>query len=334
MGIQSTNDWIESLLPGIYPTEATLAILKIAYRLVELLAAKSRPETIGDIHLRIGQLPEKEIRNTVLPSRPNKQIRIRDAAQHEVRCENVLVDLIGFELTALNAARKLPRSMDDFQPAAVRNSHDQRHPLVAGRTVDRIGELSTRCRRQLTQVPNGIQPDVVLRQRLRLLTNRVHQQLHQRVHFRFRTIPVLRAEGVKRQVLDAQLRAGLRNVSDRLNALVVTYHSTVTALARPSAVSIHNNRDVTRNGSPLHEFALQSGVTIRSGFAVYRKIAFHHSVVLETQNIIENDERHERQQEKHSNLLRNHAESDRWLSPRNALVEKEYEMTAIKNRYR
>src|SRR5439155_1275276 len=85
------------------PAEATLALLIESQRLEELALAEIRPERVGDVDLRVGDLPEEEVAEAHLAAGPDEQVGIRDARGAEVAADDGRGDLLGAQLAAAHA---------------------------------------------------------------------------------------------------------------------------------------------------------------------------------------------------------------------------------------
>src|SRR5207253_1227756 len=74
-----------------------------------------RPELVDEDKLCVRELPEQEVRDAKLATRPDQQVRVGQLRGVEVRREHVLVDL-----TRLDAALDEPaRCLHELGPAAV-----------------------------------------------------------------------------------------------------------------------------------------------------------------------------------------------------------------------
>src|SRR5687768_611169 len=63
-------------------------------RLVEVLAAELRPEHVGHPELRVGDLPEEEVRDAELPRRADAEVHVAHRRVVEARRERRLVDVL------------------------------------------------------------------------------------------------------------------------------------------------------------------------------------------------------------------------------------------------
>src|SRR6056297_2816397 len=75
----------------------------------------------------------------------------------------------------------------------------------------------------------------------------MRKQAHQCADFGFGTLPILGAEGVKGQVLDADFAGGLEGGFDGFGSGAVPFDPRFAAVCRPATVAIHDDGDVLRD---------------------------------------------------------------------------------------
>src|SRR5216684_7598616 len=75
------------------PAVAALARLKVDDRFEEIAAAKIGPEDFGDVDLRVGDLPEQEVRDAQLAAGADEEIGVVEVGGVEMIGEELLVDL-------------------------------------------------------------------------------------------------------------------------------------------------------------------------------------------------------------------------------------------------
>ena len=68
---------VQNILFSLYPAVTTVPLIIIFDRFDEAAPVKIRPQHICEIKLRIGQLPEKEIRYPLLTAGTDQKVRIR-----------------------------------------------------------------------------------------------------------------------------------------------------------------------------------------------------------------------------------------------------------------
>lgn len=76
----------------------------------------------------------------------------------------------------------------------------------------------------------------------------MHQQAHQAGDFVGGTLPVFRAEGKQREIVNAACRAGFDNLANPTRATDMAERARHAALGGPAAVSIHDDGHVLRHG--------------------------------------------------------------------------------------
>src|SRR5262245_16580976 len=112
------------------PTEATLPQLELAQRFEELPFAEVRPQRLGDVDLRVGDLPQQKVRETHLATRPDQEVGIGDSGGAEALRDRVLVDGLRRDLPGLHAGRDLLDGDRDLRASAVRQRQDHREAGV------------------------------------------------------------------------------------------------------------------------------------------------------------------------------------------------------------
>src|SRR5687767_13613403 len=85
-------------------TEPPLAALEVRDCVEELALPEVRPQGVGDVDLRVRDLPEKEIADAHLAARANEQIGVGNSGRPEMRGHERLVDVVGIDFLASYAA--------------------------------------------------------------------------------------------------------------------------------------------------------------------------------------------------------------------------------------
>src|SRR5262249_2632917 len=172
-------------------TEAALPLLEERQGLEVLPLAEVRPQCLGDVHLRVRQLPQKEVADAHLAACANQQVGVRDTLGAEVVRNGLLGDLPGRELAALDVAGDGTGGTGDVLAAAVAHGEDDRHAgVVAGRR-DRRPQRLAHGGRQLPQATDREQADAVPHHLAELARQVLAQQRHQPVDLARRPVPVL-----------------------------------------------------------------------------------------------------------------------------------------------
>src|SRR5262249_60698211 len=83
-------------------TEAALPLLEEGQGLEVLTLGEVWPQRLGDVHLGVRQLPQKEVADAHLAAGANQQVVVGDALGAEVLRHGLLDDLTGRELAALH----------------------------------------------------------------------------------------------------------------------------------------------------------------------------------------------------------------------------------------
>src|ERR1051326_4602845 len=85
----------------------------------EVLPREIGPEFLGHVHLRIGKLPQQEIREPHFAGGANEQIGIGVVAGVKMLAEHVDIDHGAIDVPGIDLAKKALDSIDNFEPAAV-----------------------------------------------------------------------------------------------------------------------------------------------------------------------------------------------------------------------
>ncbi len=118
---------------------------------------------------------------------------------------------------------------------------------------DLVGLARQRAKlgRDRRHVPKEVEPDMVALHRVDGLQKIALEQRHDRRDLRLRALPVLGRERVDRQVVDAEVLAVRRDPSERLSSGLVPGGARQTAILRPAAVAVHDDRDMHGQRSRL-----------------------------------------------------------------------------------
>ena len=222
------------------PAVAPLALLVGQHGLEQVAAAEVRPQSVGDVDLGIGDLPQQVVADAHLAARPNHQVGVGLAAGVEEARERRLVKLIGTQSRRHGA----PRRVDDFRAAAVVQRDVEQHAARAGGSCDRLIQFLAHVARQFVGPADDVEPDVVAEQHVQFRTQIALQQQHQRPDFGGRPLPVLHRERVQRQDLEAEAGRRLDGVADGVDARPMTFDARQMPLRGPAAVAVHDDGDV------------------------------------------------------------------------------------------
>ena len=103
----------------------------------ERLAPEVGPELVAEDELRVGALPEQEVRDPLLAAGPDQQVGIVHLGRVEAAAE-----------VLLGAALEASRGVDDLRPAAVVEGDEERDPVVGGGRAPRPTPCARRARRR------------------------------------------------------------------------------------------------------------------------------------------------------------------------------------------
>ena len=100
--------------------------------------------------------------------------------------------------------------------------------------------------RQPPDLPDDFETHVIFIQLRRFGFEIVDEIFHQRVHFVLRAVPILGGKSVEREIFDAEFAGGADDDARRFRALPMPLDARQPALLRPTAVAVHDDRDVLR----------------------------------------------------------------------------------------
>src|SRR5438105_7680922 len=212
--------------------------------LVEILHREVRPERGRRPHLRVGDLPQKEVRYAQLAAGADEEVRVRMVRRVQARRDRRLVDVIRLHAVADDP----PNGVDDLGAAAVVERERHHAVRARGRRLHRGRDRLLQPGGELVESSDHFEADVVLHQGVGLSSDRLLEERHQPADLVGLARPVLGGEAVERQVLDAALARGAQGAPDRLDARAVTGDCGKVTPTRPSAVPVHDDRDVQGYG--------------------------------------------------------------------------------------
>src|SRR3990170_8687159 len=212
---------------GLYhAAEASLALAVGEEGALDLFDAEVGPVGGGVVVLRVGRLPEEEVREPHLAGGADHQVGVRQAGRRQVRREELLVDPLGRHPVLDDPAH----GVDDLLAAAVVEGDVDGDAGVVFRELDRVLDAAAEVGRERVKVAQVAQAHAVLVERLQLTFDEVADQADEGVHLSLGPAPVLGGEGVKREDGDLVAGEGLDRAADVLDA------GAVPRLAREAAL--------------------------------------------------------------------------------------------------
>src|SRR5712664_3063038 len=199
-------------------SKAALALPVGGKRIVEGGGIEVWPQRVGEIELRICQLPEQKIADALLPSGADEQVRLGRIAHRQVGRELRLVER---PIRRRGTLRQQPRQrLQNVPAAAVVGRDGESQAAIFG------GEPLA----LLDQPPDG-----------GIEAPGIADHLQPR-HLVGRTPPVLGTECEQRQVFDAPLDTGAHGFAHRLHAAPVPRDARQPPALRPAPVAVHDDR--------------------------------------------------------------------------------------------
>src|SRR5688500_7096745 len=223
--------------------EAPLARAVGSDRRVERRGVEVRPERFGEVELAVGELPEKEVADALLTAGADEKIGLGRVAHREIGRQCGLFDR--FQLWIV--LQKPRHGLQDVPAAAVVRRDREREALIAGGQSLALLDQRADLGGEALRVADHLEAHAAGEQLGGLVLQSGADQLHQQPHFLGRTAPVLGADGEQREVGNAAVDAGAYRGAHRLRAAPVAGDARQAPAARPAAVAVHDDGDVTRH---------------------------------------------------------------------------------------
>ena len=134
--------------------------------------------------------------------------------------------------------------VDELGPARVVERDVEGQPVAAGRRIEGLGDRAARLAGQLVHAAEEPDPDALVAQLVGLGADRGLEEAEQAGDLVVRAGPVLAAEGVQGEDPDAATDGVLEDLADGLDPGGVAVDLGLIALARPTAVAVHDDRHV------------------------------------------------------------------------------------------
>ncbi len=206
--------------------------------------AGGRPERVGKIKLRVGQLPEQKIADALLATGADEQVGFGRIGHGQMRRQ------VGFAVMAdffRMGQRQLVDGLQDIPAATVVGGDGQGQPGIVGGQRLAFANQRQQARFECHQIANHPQPHAIGMEPTDLALQRTDEQVHQKGHFLHRPAPVFRRKGEQGQVADVARNAGLDQRTHRLDATLVAGDTRQEAFLGPASVAIHDDRQMARH---------------------------------------------------------------------------------------
>ncbi len=134
--------------------------------------------------------------------------------------------------------------MENFGTTSVTQGQIENHSITVGCLLNGLLQSLLDLRRKIFDPADGAEPDVILNHFFPLLRQVFLEQAHQGGDFLLGPLPVFDGEGVEREDLDSKFSAGLGDLPDGIGPLGVALDPVQGFFLCPSAVPIHNDRNM------------------------------------------------------------------------------------------
>ena len=219
-------------------------------------------------------MPEQKVADPQVPAGADEQVRIRQVAQCGGPGEDVLIDVIRIQVTALHRGTQAPRSLGDIPAPTVICCDLQDQALVVPGCVFRLTDTLLQPTREGGRIADHTQLDIVGLHVPDFALQRGQEQIHQQTDLGLRTPPVLTAEGKQGEHLDAVPNAFLYRAANAGHPGLVSGVTGLAAGLGPATVAVHDDRHVLRDrpcclGDPADRYLVRHasliGLTRTSG---------------------------------------------------------------------
>src|SRR5437867_934175 len=221
----------------------------------EIDLPEPRPVHVHEIQLRVRELPKEEVRDPLLPARPEHKVGVREVPRVQALREELLVDLVRAHPALLRIDDELSDRVEDLLAGAVRYGEVEEVIVVVLRPLLRVRDRLPDERRQEGEVPEDVDLDLVSVDTLVVpdLPEVLREQPHELLDLFRRPAQVLRGERVHGEDPDADVEAPLEDLLQLVASLRVAHPGVPEAeLLREPAVAVHDDRDVLRDRRVPH----------------------------------------------------------------------------------
>ena len=204
---------------------------------------------IGEVVLRVGGLPQQEVGRADLARRTDDEVGIGHMRGVQVGGDGILGDILRCQLSVFHPLRDGADGVFDLVTATV---VDAQRGCCRVRTkpignLVHLRDLRADILRQNSQVAQHAHSYAALEHGFRRFLQIGAEQVHQRIDFILRTLPVFGRKCIDREILHANVLAVGGNGAERLRADLVTGLARQTAFLGPAAVAVHDYRNMTRH---------------------------------------------------------------------------------------
>ncbi len=147
--------------------------------------------------------------------------------------------------------RQSARGVHQLRSSTVINGQAQDHAGVLAADANVFVDLVQNIGRQAGAPANGREANLLLHYLGALVEQILLQKGHQEFELGPGTFPILDAQAIERQLLNAQAAAFLDRGPHALNAPAMPLDARQAALLRPTTVAVHNNSHVPRQSGQI-----------------------------------------------------------------------------------
>src|SRR5262249_55455863 len=172
-----------------------------------------------------------------------------------------LINVFWYQFPVADLGRQGAHRIHNLGASAVVDRQAQNHAGIGFGQANVLVDFGEDTCRQALAPSDGLEADVLVHHLGALFTKVFAKQRHEKIELGARSLPVLNAEAIKRELSDAETAAFLNRRTYTAYALPVPLNPGLAALPRPAAVAVHDDGYVswqTRRFQSSQGKALQS----------------------------------------------------------------------------
>ena len=227
-------------------------MLEVCDGLQEVFLAKVGPKNWGEEEFGVGDLPEEEVGNAEVATGANEEVGVRYGRGGEVGGDGGGGDVIGIEGSALGVNGDTTEGIGYLPPSGVAERKYECESRASSGVGDTLVKSGADGFRHARKVANDSEADTILEHGGRFVFNAGDEEVHERMDFGGRSVPVFGGEGVEGEVADAHFSGGGDGVTHGGDGVFVSFGTIETAPEGPTSVAVHDDGDMSRQVA-VHE---------------------------------------------------------------------------------
>ena len=205
-------------------------------RLVEI-----GPEERREIEFAISDLPEEEIADTLLAASSDEEIGVGHRSSVKILSDSRFRDILRLADIGGDIASDTFDGIDDLPASRIAEAEVKVKTLTLGSILATLKEILIDIFGEARHITQEIDFHVISLQFGSFLTDRPTYEIHQSVDLLRGTIPIFGREGIKSQILNADIGGEFSDIMDTIDALGMPFATVAATFASPTAVAIHDD---------------------------------------------------------------------------------------------